>query len=632
MAERPGDEVRTQSGELLVGTAVDALQAIDQAVIVAGADGRIAFCNHAAESITEWSTARAVGRHLVGVLLPNATEHRISQIMLGLQAGQSWSRAYDVHRDDGSTIVVSVTCTPVFDPQGALSSVIAVSRIMAGGGRPDQLVDGGRRLLHATVQTVGDIVAVADEHGIFSFVDGPTFEQYGVAPETLVGTDFLSLVPKGERERAAEWWSRRIESTGPMPAETTWLRRSDRSWFCLRILASNHLADPAVGGVVLGLRDVTEMKRAEYAQVLMSEAKRILVSASTEAELYEHICRLVVSELTSLTAWVVLEEQHRPLGMHLAAGDRIATEFFRALEGLAGSDNVPDPLTMALITGSEQLVSDAETLPESVAWRNVMHEHGFRSLLVLPFRIGSDETGLLVSAADRSYVFEAPRVTLMKALADDLSRGVEVVRTREQRTAYRDRIETSLEAAVRAIAAAAALRDPYTAGHQRRVADLAVAIAEEMGIEPDFVSGIRVAALIHDIGKLAVPTEILSRPGKLSSAEFELIKGHAQAGYDIIADIDFPWDIAEMILQHHERLDGSGYPSGLEGDEICIGARILAVADTVEAMQAHRPYRAALGIEAALRVISSDRGILFDPAVTDACIRLFNEQRFRFGD
>jgi putative nucleotidyltransferase with HDIG domain/PAS domain S-box-containing protein len=181
--------------------------------------------------------------------------------------------------------------------------------------------------------------------------------------------------------------------------------------------------------------------------------------------------------------------------------------------------------------------------------------------------------------------------------------------------------------AIAAIAATAEARDPYTAGHQRRVADIAAAISEELGLSADEVEGIRLAAFIHDIGKVAIPAEILVRPGKLRPLEWEMIKDHPRAGCEILADIEFPWPVAQMILQHHERMDGSGYPSGLRGDEISLGARIIAVADVVEAMSSHRPYRPGLGLKAALAEIERGRGTLFDPLVVDVCLRLFRERR-----
>jgi len=181
--------------------------------------------------------------------------------------------------------------------------------------------------------------------------------------------------------------------------------------------------------------------------------------------------------------------------------------------------------------------------------------------------------------------------------------------------------------AVAAIAATVEARDPYTAGHQRHVADLAAAIAAEMGLDADAIDGIRMAAGIHDLGKIGVPAEILSRPGRLRPAEYELVKDHSRAGYEIVEGIAFPWPVAKMILQHHERLDGSGYPDGLRGDDILLGSRIIAVADVVQAMATHRPYRAAMGIDAALEEIVRNRGRLFDPAVVDACIRLHHDRQ-----
>lgn len=191
-------------------------------------------------------------------------------------------------------------------------------------------------------------------------------------------------------------------------------------------------------------------------------------------------------------------------------------------------------------------------------------------------------------------------------------------------------LSKTLTAVINTIAATVEHRDPYTAGHQRRVADLAGAIAVELGHDVHTVEGIAMAASIHDLGKISVPAEILSKPGRLSSPQFELIKEHPRTGYDIVRGIDFPWPVAEMILQHHERLDGSGYPRGLSGDDIIFGARIIAVADVAEAMTAHRPYRPGLGLDAALAQLAHDRDVLLDADAVEACLRLFRSERFRF--
>jgi putative nucleotidyltransferase with HDIG domain len=173
-------------------------------------------------------------------------------------------------------------------------------------------------------------------------------------------------------------------------------------------------------------------------------------------------------------------------------------------------------------------------------------------------------------------------------------------------------------------------KDPYTAGHQRRVTHLACAIAREMGLAQDQIEGIRVMGYLHDIGKIAVPAEILSRPGKINEFEFNLIKQHPLSGFDILKQIVFPWPVAQAVFQHHERLDGSGYPSGVTNGKIILEAKVLAVADVVEAMASHRPYRPAVGIKQALDEIAQNKGTLYDPEVVEACVRLFSEQDYEF--
>jgi len=199
----------------------------------------------------------------------------------------------------------------------------------------------------------------------------------------------------------------------------------------------------------------------------------------------------------------------------------------------------------------------------------------------------------------------------------------------ELRRSYHE-LRESLIATVNTLASTVEMRDLYTAGHQRRATILACAMAEEMGLTEEQFDGLHMAGLIHDIGKISVPAEILNKPGSLSETEFNIIKTHPQTGYNILKEIEFPWPVAQIVLQHHERLNGSGYPQGLRGEEIMLEAKILAVADVVEGMASHRPYRPALGIEVALEEIAKNQGILYDPAIVDVCKRLFTEKGFKF--
>jgi PAS domain S-box-containing protein/putative nucleotidyltransferase with HDIG domain len=192
------------------------------------------------------------------------------------------------------------------------------------------------------------------------------------------------------------------------------------------------------------------------------------------------------------------------------------------------------------------------------------------------------------------------------------------------------RLQKTIEGTISAVVAIVEARDPYTAGHQQRVAKLACAIAQEIRLPKKRVEAIRMAALIHDVGKIHIPAEILSKPGRLTETEFSLVKAHPQVAYDILKTVEFPWPVCQDVLQHHERLDGSGYPQGLSGKDILLGARILAVADVVEAMSSHRPYRPSLGIDKALEEIAQNKDILYDSKVVDACLRLFHEKGFKF--
>jgi HD-GYP domain-containing protein (c-di-GMP phosphodiesterase class II) len=192
------------------------------------------------------------------------------------------------------------------------------------------------------------------------------------------------------------------------------------------------------------------------------------------------------------------------------------------------------------------------------------------------------------------------------------------------------KLQQNLDEIVHAMSLTAEKRDPYTAGHQKRTTELAMALAGEMGLSDHQIKGVQMAGLIHDMGKISIPAEILSKPGKLNEVEIQLVKRHPQAAFEILKKIDFPWPVDLIVLQHHEKVDSSGYPQGLAGEDILLEARILCVADVVESIESHRPYRPGLGIDKALEEISKNRGILYDKDVVDACLRLFNEKGFQY--
>ncbi len=256
------------------------------------------------------------------------------------------------------------------------------------------------------------------------------------------------------------------------------------------------------------------------------------------------------------------------------------------------------------------IIISGEDSPEVAEKALEMGAYGY---IIKPFKV--NEIIINISNALRRQQLEAQQ----RVRFDNLEQLV------AKRTAE---LNQALNGVVLAVANTVEFRDPYTAGHQRRVGELSRALARELGCPEEQGESIYLAGLIHDLGKVAVPAEILSKPSRLSDIEFALIKTHPQVGFDILKDITFPWPIADMVLQHHERLDGSGYPHGITEQDILFEAKVLAVADVVEAMSSHRPYRPGLGLENALQELNRTRGTLFDPEVVDSCLRLFREKNF----
>ena len=264
--------------------------------------------------------------------------------------------------------------------------------------------------------------------------------------------------------------------------------------------------------------------------------------------------------------------------------------------------------------------------------RDILKKIDFSNLERLPQTKIKDfmTANLRMADINDSYIhimesMQKNKIRHMPVVEDGFVKGM--ISLRDLMNHYYENLERLLEETVAALSSAVEKRDPYTAGHQERVMQLSCAIAREMSLPAKQISGIRMAAVIHDIGKLFIPAELLTKPTKLSEAEMNLIRVHPQIGYDILKGIQFPWPIADIVLQHHERLDGTGYPNRLPGDKILFEAKIIAVADVIEAMATNRPYRPMLGMDKALHEIQSKKGTYYDPAVVDACATILNRDR-----
>jgi PAS domain S-box-containing protein len=405
-----------------------------------------------------------------------------------------------------------------------------------------------------------------------------------------------------------------------------------------RISTPVWLDDGTYLGRVWYFRDITEPKRAELALRRLNRTLRTLsaasaavVRATTEEELLNDMCRVGVEVGGYRLAWIGFVERDEAKTVQPVAWAGEHPEFIQTANiTWAETERGLGPTGTAIRTGEAQINQNVETNPVMVPWRAEMLRHGFKASTALPLKKNSEVFGALTFYGAEQDVFGSEEVHLLKQLAADLSFGICSRRDRLGRAAALSAQQENLKSTVEAIATSVEMRDAYTAGHQRRVAELAAAIAREIGLTEWQIEGLFLAATIHDVGKINIPAELLSKPGKLSPLEFQMIQTHAQTGYDIIKGINFPWPIGQMVLQHHERLDGSGYPNHLKGEAILIEAKVLAVADVVDAMLAHRPYRPALGLDAALEEIEAGRGRLYDPAAADACIALFRQKDFEF--
>jgi putative nucleotidyltransferase with HDIG domain len=365
-------------------------------------------------------------------------------------------------------------------------------------------------------------------------------------------------------------------------------------------------------------------------QSIIRKLNQFLLRCDNENEIYKRVCDIFMESDLIKFVWIGLTEEGtfdvKPV---VFAG--IEKEYINSIQ--AKWDNSPHgngPTGTAIKTQKPVVIGDIKTDPTYLPWRKEAIKRNYLSIIALPLIYEGEVMGVLDIYSDKKDAFIEEDVESLKEVGNDIAIGIKSIRLEKNLQKKSKQLEKSIENIIFTMAKMSESKDPYTAGHQQRVSQLATAIARKMGLSEDRIESLKFASLIHDIGKFTIPGEILSKPAKLSETEFALIKEHPKTGYDIIKDVDFPWEIASIILQHHERLDGSGYPEGLKDKEILLEAKILAVADVMEAMSSHRPYRPALGIDKALEEISMNKGKLYDSDVVDTCIKLFTEDGFKF--
>ena len=354
--------------------------------------------------------------------------------------------------------------------------------------------------------------------------------------------------------------------------------------------------------------------------------------------LFTAICEAIVTEPTYVFAWIAIAENDHEQSISLAAqaGRAVGIMDGIHLKWSAEGPGTQGPAPMAIRTGKLQTVDDTRQNTSQNRWTKRFNEYGILSCASIPFRSGRGLSGAIIVCAQRPNAFDPEALEVFSHFAEELVLGLHAIEQQEMLNAEREhsaesdrRLTEAMSLMMVPISLSMEMRDPYTAGHQTRVAEIAVAIAAEMGLSLDRQHGLHLAAQVHDIGKMSIPYEIVTKPGSLSKTERALMNEHSENGYNILKGIPFPWPIAAIVRQHHEKLDGSGYPEGLTADEILPESKIMAVADMFEAMTAHRPYRPGIPVETVLALLEADAGTKLDPEAVRICASLCRQGRFQ---
>jgi PAS domain S-box-containing protein len=622
-------------------------ESAQDAIIMMGSDQRISFWNAAAERIFGYTATEAMGQELHALITPAKAHAKFALAFPHFQVtgeGALIGKVTEVmalHKDGTEfPAELSISSTRLNGQWQAIS----ILRDITERKQAEAVLSDSVMRYRTMIESSNDMIWTLSADGKFTFINQQAADITGRSVEDWLGKSFEPLVLEEDLPMVLEV-HRKIMRGEKVHYEVRG-KKADGEILILFVNASPIYKGGKVRGTISFARDITEQKRAEVAiahanraLTTLSTVNRTLVHASDEDELLLAICQAIIQQRGYQLAWVGYAQQDEQKSVKIMAHASCDGNYPDTMQPTWAEDEYGmGPAGRAIRSGETQVCQDIANDPHYRTWRDAALKRGYAASIALPLLNEEGNVfGILTVYSNEVNAFNPAEVDLLEEMAGDLAFGVRTLHTRherdlamEQSRQHLELLQNSLEDTVRAIAGIGEMRDPYTAGHQVRVADLATAIARQMGLSTEQIHAIHLAGVVHDLGKIRVPAEILSKPGKITDIEFSLIKTHSQAGYDILKGIDFPWPIALMVQQHHERLDGSGYPQGLKGDAILLEARILSVADVVEAISAHRPYRPGLGIEAALEEITKNRSKFFDPQVVDACLALFREQNYSF--
>lgn len=620
------------------------IEASPDPLVTIGPDGRITDVNSATEAVTGYARGALIGTDFSDYF--TEPEQARAGYQRVFRDGSVRDYPLEIQHRNGHTTPVLYNAAVYRDEAGAVAGVFAAARDVTEQRRAEKelrhseanLKEAERIALLGTWQLdlTTNVLTWSDEiYRIFE-LDPVNF---GASYDA-----FLAAVHPDDRAMVHDAYTTSVQSRTPYDIIHRLLMADGRIKYVNERCETYYSGDGRPLQSIGTVQDITPrrlaelgLKKSNRALHALSACNAALVRSPDETQLLNDVCHLLVEIGGYRLAWVGFAQHDETssvravarAGAHADYLDQVRISWGDTPEGQG-------PTGRAIRTGQVQVAQDILHDPRMEPWRERAVAHGYSSSIAVPlFDDDHRGFGAMNLYGAEANAFDADEIALLEELARDLAFGIRTLRLRTERDRLHlqqlennEAIKQALASTIQAIAVTVEKRDPYTAGHQRRVARLTAAIAGELGLAEERITGLRLGATIHDIGKIYIPSEILTRPGQLNPLEFEFIKTHPQVGYDILKDVKFPWPVAEMILQHHEQLDGSGYPHGLKGDAILLEARILTVADVTEAMSSHRPYRPALGLEVALGEIAKHRGTYYDASVVDACLRLVRDKGF----
>ena len=387
------------------------------------------------------------------------------------------------------------------------------------------------------------------------------------------------------------------------------------------------------------MESLSDLQKQNWALLAHAKASSALVRSNDRDDLISGVCNAIVNQPPYILAWVGLAMHDdlktvQVIGTHGAAAD-----YAKGID-VKWSPDTPTgqgPTGLCIQTSLPVLISDTDSDSRFSPWKERAKPYGIRSVIAVPIKDHEPQAiGALTVYANLPSAFGEIETQLFESLAKEIGFGLAAIEKQrlldkevKEREHLNDQLVNALNTTIEAMSKTMEWRDPYTAGHQKKVALLSQAIARKLGWSEEKIRGLYLAALVHDMGKIATPAEILTKPSMLTETEMTLIKEHPRTGYDILKDIPFTWPIAQAVYQHHERLDGSGYPNGISGDAIIPEARILAVADTIEAMTSHRPYRPGLGLGKAIELVKAQAGKSLDSSICQVACELLEQDELK---